>query len=291
MKLVKDSRLIISLVFVLSVFIFIITGCSTTPDFAEKNYPGVVVEDGRLLLYFNLSKDRELLDNFMSRYSENDLSPIIKRTDRLSFSVAGLDPESNFSILAEGKYSKFFTNYAIGKDKNWEKHKDDYIWWEYKEYSLFASVPLKSVAIISSTDIDTNLEFIDSGSRNFIPEKVKTEFEQSAITVYSHLPGAAIYKSLNIPLEKMLVQNLFFVVKKIEDNYSISGVLDFSNNFDAKIFSIALKLGLLMKMNDTGKSAIMKVVHTSEINAVDNQIIINNILLDSNEMMTLLAGN
>ena len=271
--------------------LFIITGCRTGPDFAEQNYPGVIADDGSLLVHFNLSKDSVILNQFISRYSTEDLSSIIDRTERLSMSIDGLEANANFSILAEGNYPRTITNLAIGREENWIKHKDNYIWWESKEDGMYISVPIKSVALISSCDLNSRLSYIKSGNRKYIPENVKTEFEQAAVTIYSRNPGSKLYESLNIPSGKMSVQELFFVIRKDGDNYKISGVLEFLDESDAKIFSTVLKLGLLIKLRETGKMSVMKIVHNGRIEAVRNSIIMDNILLNSEEMIELVAGS
>ena len=289
MKYLQAKKLI-KLILLLSIF-YLFAACSTRPNFVEKNYPGILATDGKVLFYFNLEKDELLLSQFLTTYSEGDLSEIITRTDRLSISIDGFGQNSNFEIIAEGNFPRFFTNAALNRQDNWIKHKGIYTFWENKSEGLYASVPLNSVAIISNSDVNSRLDYIESGKRNYIPDSIKAEFEHSAITVYSHRPGAGLYKSLNIPTGKMLIQDLFLVVRKVEGNYSISGNLDFINETDAKIFSTALKLGLLINLRTTGRNSIMKIVHESRIDAVNNSIIIDNILLNSDEMLGLLSGN
>ena len=290
MKYLQTIRFKIIFILIFLYVGFIYTGCSTKPEFTEKNYPGILASDGRVLFYFNLEKDSLLLNKFLSLYSNGDLSGVIDRTDRLSISIDGFGADSDFDIIAEGNFPRFFTNFAIGRDENWVKHKGNYTFWENEIDGLYASVPFSSVAVISNSDISSNLKYFKSGIRNYIPDIIKLEFEQSAITVYSHLPGVKIYKSLNIPAGKMIIQDLYFVVRKDTAGYSISGVLDFLNEKDSKIFSTALKLGLLMKLRETGKSSIMKIVHDGRIDAVGNRIILDNILLNSDEMIELLSG-
>jgi len=288
MRLLKTNMFQIILFIYVS---FVFTGCSTSPDFAEKNYPGILASEGRVLIYFNLEKDNVLINNFLSLYSGNDFTDLIDRTDRLSVSIDSFGTDSDFDILAEGNFPRFFTNLAIGHEEGWVKHKGVYTFWENEIDGLYASVPLSSVAIISNTNIGSDLEYFESGKRNFIPDIIKEEFENSALTIYSHLPGPGIYKSLNISSEKMFIQDIFFAARKDGDNYSIYGELDFLNEKDAKIFSTVLKLGLLINLRTTGRTSIMKIIHDGRIDAVNNRIIIDNISLNSNEILDLLSGN
>ena len=285
------SNLKISVAFILVIFIFILAGCRTSPEFAQQNYPGVIAYDGNLLVHFNLSEDSVILNKFISRYSTDDLSSIIDRTERLSVSIDSLGSDSNFFILAEGSYPKIITNLAIGREDNWLKHKDNYVWWENKIDGLFVSVPIRSVALISNSSLSRGLSSIEAGSRKYIPEDVKAEFDQAAVTLYSHLPGSKLYGSLNIPVGKMIVQELFFILKKDGYNYKISGVLEFLNESDAKIFSTVLKLGLLIKLRETGKISVMKIVHDSRIEVIKNSIIMDSIVLSSEEVFELIAGS
>ena len=245
--------------FIIVMYAFVLTGCRTGPDFAEQNYPGVVADDGRLLVHFNLLKDNILLDNFLSRYSTSDLSSITNRTERLSISIDSLEADSKFSILAEGSYPKIITNLAIGREDNWIKHKDNYVWWENKIDGLYVSVPIRSVALISNSSLSTGLSYIEAGSRKYIPEDVKAQFEHAAVTIYSRFPNSKLYKSLNIPVGKMTIQELVFIVENDGDSYKISGVLEFLDEADAKIFSTVLKLGLLIKLRETGKISVISL--------------------------------
>lgn len=290
MKYLQSKRLKLIFILIITYVSLIYTACSTKPDFAEKNYPGILAIDGRVLLYFNLEKDSFLLSHFLSAYSSEDLSGILDRTDRLSISIDGYGTSSNFDIIAEGKFPRFFSNIALGREENWIKHKETHTYWENTSNGLYVSIPLSSVAIISNNEIIQNLEYMETGQRRYIPDIIKSEFEQSMLTVYSHLPGAGIYSSLKIPHGKMLIQDLFFVIKKESDRYKISGELDFLDEKDAKLFSTALKMGLLMKLRETGKSSIMTIVHDGRIDAVNNRIIVDNILLDSDDMIDLLSG-
>lgn len=285
----KTNKLKVSLIFLFVGFMF--TACSTRPDFAEKNYPGIIAADGKVLFYFNLEKDVLLLSQFLSLYYQGDLSEIINKTDRLSISIEGFEQESGFEIIAEGNYPRFFINTAFRREEEWIKQKGVYTFWENKIEGLYASVPLNSVALISNSDVNSGLEYINSGKRYYIPDIIRAEFEQSVLTIYSHLPGSDFYQSLNIPAGKMLIQDLFFVVRNDGSDYSIFGNLDFLNESDAKIFSTALKLGLLINLKTTGRSSIMKIVHDGRIDAVNNSIIIDNILLSSEEITDLLSVN
>ena len=286
-----DSRLKVLFTFILVMYAFVFTGCRTGPDFAEQNYPGVIADDGRLLVHFNLLKDKVLLDSFLSRYSTSDLSSITDRTERLSISIDSLGSDSKFSILAEGSYSKIITNLAIGREDNWIKHKDNYVWWENKIDGLYVSVPMRSVALISNSSLSPRLSSIEAGRRKYIPEDVKAEFEQASVTIYSRFPNSKLYESLNIPAGKMIVQELVFIIRKDGDNYKISGVLEFLDESDAKIFSTVLKLGLLIKLRETGKISVMKIVHDSRIEVIKDSIIMDDIVLSSEEVFELIAGS
>jgi len=289
MKFLKNRSLKKFLLIFAAVFLFIFTGCKTVPNFAENNYPGLLRTHGSFLVYFNLSKDRILPDKFISNFSRDDLSFFIDRTQRIAISLDGFTPQSGYSILAEGNYPKTLTNIAMGRDKVWVKHKDNYVWWENSVDGQVISVPISSVAIISNTDIALSLSLLKTGIRNYIPDTVKAEFENSALTLYSNNPGEGFYKSLKIPAEKMLIQNLFFVINNAGDNYSVYGVLDFQNTKDAKIFSTALKLGLLIKLRETGKSSLMKIVHDGRIDVENESIIMDNIFLTIDEITSLFS--
>jgi hypothetical protein len=273
------------------ILVLFLGSCSTSPDFVSRNYPGVVFEEGEILFYFNLSEDRIILEKFLVQYTEDDLSALLDRSERVSFSLNGLDSNSEFVILAEGNFPRIFTNWTIGRKNNWVRHKDKYVWWENSIGELYASVPLSSVAIISNDEIHTSLEFIANGNRHNIPENVKAEFEQSAVTIYSHLPGESIYESLNIPLEKMFIQDLFFMIKKVDEIYSIFGVMDFQDQVQAKVFSTALKLSLLISVRKTGKAGIMKIVQEAKIEAKNSSIFVEGIYLNSEELSNLLSSD
>ncbi len=289
MKLLQDRSVKNSLIIFSAVFLFVVTGCKTLPNFAENNYPGLLKTEGSFLVYFNLSKDRILPDKFISNFTREDLSFFIDRTQRIAISLDGFTPQSRYSILAEGEYPKTLTNIAMGKDKIWVKHKDNYVWWKSSIDGQVISVPIRSVAIISNGDISSSLSLLKTGTRNYIPETVKAEFENSALTLYSNNPGEGFYKSLKIPSEKMFIQNLFFIVNNTGDNYSVYGVLDFQNAKDAKIFSTALKLGLLIKLRETGKNSLMKIVHDGRIDVENESIIMDNIFLTIDEITSLFS--
>jgi len=151
------------------------------------------------------------------------------------------------------------------------------------------TVSIRAGGIYIHGGISFWLRLLKTGTRNYIPETVKAEFENSALTLYSNNPGEGFYKSLKIPSEKMFIQNLFFIVNNTGDNYSVYGVLDFQNVKDAKIFSTALKLGLLIKLRETGKSSLMKIVHDGRIDVENESIIMDNIFLTIDEITSLFS--
>ena len=283
------NKIIVSFTLIFSIIIFSFTACSTGPVSEQNNFPGIIAEEGNLLIHFNLSKDSILLNQFINRYSNEDFSKILDKTEKLTISVNDLGVNANYSIITEGKYPRTFSNLFIGREKNWEKHKDNYIWWENKVEGMYISVPIKSLVIISNSNFKQELSFIESGSRKYIPQNVQMEFDQTAVTIYSRLPGSNFYQSFNIPSEKMSIQELFFVIRKNDDNYKISGVLEFLNESDAKVFSTALRLGLLIKLRESGNISVMKIVNNCRINTVQNSIIIDNILLNLEEMINLMT--
>ncbi len=269
----------------------LVTGCQTRTGIGENNYPGIIAEEGTLLIHFNLAEDRVVLDRFLGRYSTEDLSDIISRTDFLTVSTRGSGLESEFSVVAEGNYPKLLTNIAIGRQENWEKHREKYIWWENRSEGLYTSVPTSSIALFSNRELKSELESVDSGERYYIPDYVRMEFNISAVTVYSRLPGPELYSAVNIPEDKMSIKELFLTVNRSDSKYEISGILQFSNESQARIFSTALKLGLLMKLRETGRNNVIEVIRKSRIEASGTRIIIEGVVMNAEDFLGIMDGD
>ncbi len=278
-----------------SVVLVLFSGCRTVPQYTVRDYPSLVSERGALFVSFNIQADMALADAYLERQdSGKDLVNLVKRTDRVSFSFKN-DSLKTYAAVAEGHYPPVLTTLFLGTSTSWITHKDVYTWWEEKGGDLKLALPIGSVAIFSTGSITPLLKKFKIGERGFLPEYVKKEMEESAVTLYTDSPSPALFSAFGVKraADAVVELNLYVIREKDEGkdslpaSYRLKGYIALKNPEAAKLFTTGLKLGLLTMAVREGDTAVKKLIREHPFTVEDARIIFNNVHLSLPEIMSL----
>ena len=280
----------------LSVILVMLSGCKTAPEFSVKDYPALVSDYGSLFVSFNLKKGRELVTSYLDKGGNaQDISKIIDRTDRISFSFSD-QPTGGYSAVAEGSYPGLITFFALANSPEWVKHKSIYTWWENKSSHLQLSLPIHTVALFSTGNISHLMEKFKNGERGYIPEFVKREMEKSTVLLYTSLPSPALFRVFGlkmvqddvVELDISLIKNDNGHNKTVSASYKIWGFIQLKNTAKARLFNTGLKLGLLTMARREGNSAIKKLIKENPFELQNTKIIFNGVDITMSEIREVM---
>ncbi len=275
-----------------------LSGCKTAPEFSVKNYPALVSDYGSLFVSFNVKKDKKLVAAYLDKAGNvQDISRIIDKTDRISFSFSD-NPPGGYSAVAEGSYPGLITSIALANSPEWIKHKSIYTWWENKSYHLQLSLPIHSVALFSTGNIINLMEKFKNGERGYIPEFVKREMEKSTVIVYTNSPSPALFRVFGLKTDPDDVTELDISLMKNNDvhsesvtaSYKIWGFIQLKDTVKARAFNTGLKLGLLAMAVREGNSAIKKLIKDNPFTLQNTKIIFNGVNITMNEILDVMKG-
>ncbi len=291
----RQMRMSIPLL-LLSLLLVGFSGCKTVPELSVKDYPALVSENGSLFVSFNIRKDRDLVVSYLEKNEKgNDLSRIIDRTDRISFSFAD-QVGHGYSAVAEGNYPSLITTFALTNSKEWVKHKGIYTWWENKDAHLQLALPINSIALFSTDNIIGLMEKFKNGERGYIPDSVRREMEKSAVLVYTSSPSPSLFSAFGlkidpddvVKLDISLIRNNSESSSPLPVSYKIWGYIQLRDTVKARAFNTGLKLGLLTMAIREGNTAIRKLIKENPFVLRDTRIIFNGVNITLSDILDVM---
>ncbi len=278
-------------------FLLVFSGCQTAPQNTIKDYPSLIAEKGDLLVFFNLKKDKKLVQAYVAENkSTENLSPLLDRTEFISFSFKP-HPPNRYTAVATGRYPVNLSNMLIGSNSSWIKHKDTYVWWVKRDDHMEISIPIRNLAVFSSESVIPVLLKLKTGERGYIPESFKLKMGESAVSVYSRYPDPMFFTFFGINSSSIHVEEIeLFLVntsKSTIDNplYKVWGSLHFEDAIKAKIFNTGLKLALLTMAIKEGNTSVKTLIKSKPFTLQENSVIFNGVPFTLTDIMEFIRAN
>ena len=273
----------VSLFFMLASLIFIAAGCKTVPEI-RRDLPDVVAGRGDILFYFNLEKDRRIVEYVLSRKdSDLDYEKFLNRTERVLLSV---QENGIIAAAAEGSYPYAVSNWILCGSKEWKQHKDSYIWWENRDTGEAVSVPVNNFALYSSMGLSSELIRLKKGDFGLLPEELKEGIKDNSLVVYSVNPKMDPASFLGLGRTGTEVEKVNLVLKYEQQSgsglllYRMSGYIVFGNEKNALAFNSAFKIGLLSFARKIGPDAVKDLIKNKRFYLEGKRIIFDGVLLN-----------
>lgn len=293
---VRIRGMFVFLLYVLT-FLLVFSACQTAPQNTIKDYPSLIAEKGDLLVFFNLTKDKNLVTAYVAENkSTENLSPLLDRTEFIYFSFKSY-PSNRYTAVATGRYPVNLSNMLIGSNSSWIKHKDTYVWWTKRDDEMEISIPIRNLAVFSSESVMPVLLKLKTGERGYIPESFKLKMGESAVSVYSRYPDPLFFTSFGINSSSVHVEEIkLFLVNTSKSTianplYTVWGSLHFEDAMKAKIFNTGLKLALLTMAIKEGNTSVKKLITSKPFTLQENSVIFNGVPLTLTDIMGFIQSN
>ncbi len=288
------QRSVYGILILLGIVAVFFSGCRTAPQYVVKDYPSLIYRTGNLFVSFTLKNDRKLVDAYLEeRKSGNDYQDILKRTDRLSFAFTGKGQGRYFAV-AEGAYSGFITSIILGNDSRWIKHKGLYTWWENKNTGLELSVPMRHLALFSTESITPLLERLKTGDRGYLPDSVKEEMKENALTLYTVDPSPELFRIMGVKADSGDVREVNIFLRRAGEesgeesvSYKLWGYVSFQDKSTARHFYTGLKVAMLAMAIRDGNKTMKRLIQEKPFVLQGAQILFNGVPLSLAEIMRL----
>ncbi|MBC8555130.1 MAG: hypothetical protein H8D23_36420 [Candidatus Brocadiales bacterium] len=276
-----------------------LAGCVHKTPFQEESYFSSLGREGEFVITVNLEdsgalKDKllvllpddaavEYITSLTSRLSVSAILPVYQEDGTYSSSELG------YYGALEGNISMplFQTVLCIGNE--WKRVvTDSFSYWENTVNGLQIAVPENGIALFSQYGMDEVYKNTYVQRDIFVPLEIADRISDGLIGIYVEKPRY-LFSLLEgvIPYTLLIsIKSVWITVDSDNDSYSLYGVIETTQKAATTVISLTLKKKYLEKIRkleekpENWKESIL--VDSSE------EIIINNMEIDSNELIVLI---
>jgi len=226
--------------------------CATVPLRPSSEWLGVLPADSTLYFSLSVPGSAELIKKSLKDAGPGfqDVSALIDRSKRLVGSVT-LTPGSpaRFSALALGDYPSGVIGMRLGGNKEWKKASSKAgSWWEWSKAGLQMAIPNNGILLASNGGVERMLGLWSAPPALAVPPDVADDMRTGDLVMYMpQLPGgiaqSAARNSVRIPVQEVWLKAL-----RTKDGFDVSGTANTGTERDAKVFTLALRLGIVAWM-------------------------------------------
>jgi len=179
-----------------------------------------------------------------------DVGALLDRTDRMVAAVTlTKGAPVRFDVAALGNYPAGIIGMRLSGNKEWkESTTPSGKYWRWSKVGLQMGIPNNGILLASNGGIEHLLSRWTAPVALSIPPDAAQDMLKSDFVLYMpELPGniteGAAQKGLNIP-----IQEVWLNAVKQKDGYELSGTVNTTDEREAKLLGLALKLGLVAWM-------------------------------------------
>lgn len=204
---------VVGVLFLVTLFL---GSCVGKPQLLTKDLSALVFEEGSVYLNLRPSLDMRLTEKVLDAagLDAESLRKILHRTEVIH---AGFrtDPEGlSYRVIIQGSYPDNAAGLALKTNREWERVRRDFRWWEHRFSGLQLSFLGDDAIGISNGGIEEFLQRVTAGPQYELPDSVIDSMQSSAMTVYASEP---VFPENVPPVFSSVLQLSMFFRKKMEN--------------------------------------------------------------------------
>jgi hypothetical protein len=271
-----------------------LAACVTVPERTQSEWLGALPADATAYVSLTVPGSSSMIKKILAKAGPGteDIGTLLDMTQRLVCSVTlGKDAAPRFSAVALGGYPAGIIGMRLGGNKEWaRKSGPTGSYWEWSKNGVQMSIPGNSLLLAANGDMDLLLARWSSPLPLAVPADVAADMEKTDLVLYMpELPGnlaeSAAQKGLRLPIQEIWVDAL-----KVSGGYDISGTANTGSAQEAKILSLALKLGLVAWMRTEKISDTASKLKTIVVSPVGIQVKLSGLHLSEDEVIALFLS-
>jgi hypothetical protein len=232
--------------------LLVLASCASVPQREPSEWLGALPTDATLYASLSVSGSKALLQKTLTDAGKDfkDVASLADMTNRLVCSVTLVKGSPvRFSVVAIGSYPSGIIGMRMSGNKEWRKDATpDGKYWQWSKAGIQMSLPSSGILLASNGGIGELLAAWKSPSPVTMPPDVAADMKAADLVVYMPvLPGglneSAQKKGVHLPIQEVWLNAL-----KAPGGYDISGTANTGSEREAKILTLALKLGIVAWM-------------------------------------------
>jgi len=272
----------------------ILASCASVPQRTPSEWLGALPNDASLYASVAVSGTSVMIKKVLAQLGPGtgDIGTLLDMTKRLVCSVTlARDAAPRFSAVALGGYPAGIIGVRLGGNKEWsQKPGITGTYWEWGKNGVQVSLPNNSLLLASNGDMDLLLSRWSTPLSLSVPPDVAQDMQKSDIVLFMpELPGnlaeSAAQKGLHLPIQEVWIDAM-----KAEDGYDISGTANTGSEQEAKILTLALKLGLVAWMRTEKMPDTAGKLKTISVSPDGVQVRLAGLHLSDDELVSLFLS-
>ncbi len=271
--------------------IFIITSCATRPPVRPRTFVdlmGVLPPESTVFFSINIHTSGDLFKDILkaAEIESKEIEKIMSKTHHLYAGVF-LSPymPASISIIAVGRYSKFFVNLPLSLSKEWYRVKSSESYWQHTQDSLQVAYPEKSIILISYDSIERMLKRLKNPRSYPFPGDIITELEKADILIF--FPSLPTLMDSS-QLKKLPIQRVWIIANRAEQNYEVITVFDLRDVEESRILEVLFRLIIIAWMRKADMDNLVERLRGMEITMAEQRVRISGLQFSNDELVEVL---
>lgn len=232
--------------------LIVLTSCASVPKRSPSEWLGILPADATLYVSFSVKGSADLVKKALKGAGPDfqDVGALMDRTDRMVAAVTlTKGTPARFNVAALGNYPSGIIGMRLSGNKEWKESKTPSgKYWQWSKAGLQMGIPNNGILLASNGGIEQLLSRWTAPIALSIPPDAAEDMLNSDFVLYMpELPGNvtedAAQKGLNIPIHEVWLNAV-----KQKDGYELSGTVNTTDEREARLLGLALKLGLVAWM-------------------------------------------
>lgn len=271
-----------------------LASCATVPKRAPSEWLGVLPEDATMYVSFAVPGSADLVKKALKDAGPDfqDVGALMDRTDRMVAAVTlAKGAPVRFDVAALGNYPAGIIGMRLSGNKEWkESSSSSGKYWQWSKAGLQMGIPNNGILLASNGGIEQLLSRWTAPIALSIPPDAAQDMLKSDFVLYMpELPGniteGAAQKGLNIP-----IQEVWLNAVKQKNGYELSGAVNTTDEREAKLLGLALKLGLVAWMRSQSLPDVAQRLAPVTIKPVGLQVRLAGLRVTNDEIIPLFLS-
>jgi hypothetical protein len=274
--------------------LLVLASCASVPQREPSEWLGALPTDATLYASLSVTGSKDLLKKILADAGKDfkDVASLTDMTNRLVCSVTLVKGSPvRLSVVALGNYPSGIIGMRLGGNKEWSKASTpDGGYWQWSKAGIQVSLPNNAILLASNGGIGELLAGWRTPSVVAMPPDVAYDMKTADLVLYMPvLPGGlaenADSKGVHLP-----IQEVWLNAVKAQAGYDISGTANTGSEREAKILTLALKLGIVAWMRTQNIPNVAERLKTITVTPNGLQVKLAGLHLSDDEIIPLFLS-
>jgi hypothetical protein len=272
----------------------VLASCTTVPTRSPAQWMGVLPVDATMYVSFAVPGSADLIKKALKDAGPDlqDIGALMDRTKRMVAAVTlAKGAPARFDVAALGGYPSGIIGMRLRGNKEWtESASPSGKYWQWLKAGIQMSIPNDGILLASNGGIEKLLSRWASPVALPMPPDAALDMQNADFVLYMpQLPGNltenAAQQGMGLP-----IQEVWLIAAKGKSGYELSGTVNTSSERNAKVLSLALRIGLVAWMRSQEMVDVAERLKPVTVTAEGLQVKLAGLHVANDEIIPLLLS-